>query len=234
MKKTLIIVPTLNEKNNINILTSKIFKISKKYDLIFIDDNSKDGTREEILKKKRLNKNVKYIFRDKKYGVGSAHKAGLSYAFKKKYKIAITMDSDGTHDPKYIPILIKKLGSSDIVITNRFKLKNSLKGWPFFRILLTTARYHLINFLLNISYDTSGAYRCYNLLKVKKKDIMLAKNESYSFFWESTFILHNKKYKITDIPVNLPPRKLGSSKMKIKDIISALIYLFFCSLKRLN
>ena len=63
---------------------------------------------------------------------------------------------------------------------------------------------------------------------------MLAKNESYSFFWESTFILHNKKYKITDIPVNLPPRKLGSSKMKIKDIISALIYLFFCSLKRLN
>ena len=164
--------------------------------------------------------------------MGSAHKDGLKYAYKKGYKVAITMDSDGTHDPKYIPILIRNLYGCSLVITNRFKLNNSLKDWPLFRKILTTVRYYLINILLNISYDTSGAFRCYDLTKIKKKDILLAKNDSYSFFWESTFILHKKKYKIKDIPVNLPSRKLGSSKMKIRDIISALLYLFFYSVKR--
>jgi len=230
--KTIIIIPTLNEKKNINILIKKISKINKKFDLLIIDDNSSDGTQEEIVKLNKKNKKIKYIFRDNKYGVGSAHKEGLSYAFKKNYKIAITMDSDGTHEPKYIPLLIKHLNKCSIVITNRFKYKNALKDWPYFRKLLTTTRYHLINVMLDISYDTSGAYRCYNLSKVRKKDLFAAKDNGYSFFWESTYILHKKKYLIKDIPVNLPSRKLGSSKMTMRDIIGALLYLFFYSIKR--
>jgi dolichol-phosphate mannosyltransferase len=230
--KIIIVIPTLNEKKNVDILIKKILKISKNFDLLFIDDNSNDGTQAEIIKKKRENNRIKYIFRKRKFGVGSAHKDGLIYAYRKGYKIAITMDSDGTHDPKYIPILIRNLYGYSLVITNRFKLKDSLKDWPLFRKILTNARYYLINFLLNISYDTSGAFRCYDLNKIKKRDILLAKNNSYSFFWESTFILHKKKYKIKDIPVNLPSRKLGSSKMKFRDILGALLYLFFYSVKR--
>ena len=231
--KIIIIIPTLNEKKNINPLISKIVKVNNKFDMLFIDDNSNDGTRDEIIKNNKKNKKIKFIFRNKKYGVGSAHKEGLSYAYKKKYKIAITMDSDGTHEPKYLPVLIKSLNNCSLVITNRFRFKNSLKDWPLFRILLTTTRYYLINLMLNISYDTSGAYRCYDLKKIKKKDILLAKDNGYSFFWESTFILHKKKYKIHDIPVNLPSRRLGSSKMKMKDILGALFYLFFYSIKRI-
>ena len=86
--------------------------------------------------------------------------------------------------------------------------------------------------MLNISYDTSGAYRCYDLKKVKKKDILLAKDNGYSFFWESTYILHKKNYKINDIPVNLPSRKLGSSKMRMTDIVGAFTYLIIYSIKR--
>tara|TARA_B110000438_G_scaffold228485_1_gene223063 strand:- start:233 stop:508 length:276 start_codon:yes stop_codon:yes gene_type:complete len=86
--------------------------------------------------------------------------------------------------------------------------------------------------MLNISYDTSGAYRCYDLKKVKIKDILLAKDNGYSFFWESTYILHIKNYKINEIPVDLPFRKLGSSKMQFKDIFSALFYLFVYSIKK--
>lgn len=230
--KTIIVIPTLNEKKNISLLISKILRINDKFDLLFVDDNSKDGTRDEIIKNNKKNKKIKFIFRNKKYGVGSAHKEGLSYAYKKMYKMAITMDSDGTHEPKYIASLIKNLKGYSLVITNRFKLKNSLQDWPSFRKTLTTARYYLINFMLNISYDTSGAYRCYDLTKIKKKDILLAKSNSYSFFWESTYILHKKNYKIKEIPVNLPSRKLGSSKMKMKDILGALFYLFFYSIKR--
>ena len=114
--KIIIIIPTLNEKKNINPLISKIVKVNNKFDMLFIDDNSNDGTRDEIIKNNKKNKKIKFIFRNKKYGVGSAHKEGLSYAYKKKYKIAITMDSDGTHKPKYLPVLIKSLNNCSLVI----------------------------------------------------------------------------------------------------------------------
>ena len=84
---------------------------------------------------------------------------------------------------------------------------------------------------LNIKFDSSGAYRCYNIKKIKLQDILSAKNESYSFFWESIFIL-SKKYKIREIPIKLPGRLSGSSKMRIKDIIFAVIYLIKIFLKK--
>ena len=98
----LIIIPTLNEKKNIKRLFSQIKKQKINSDILFIDDNSIDGTRKEIINFKRKNKNTKYIFRPTKLGIGSAHKVGLIYGYKKKYKQILTMDADGTHDPKYI------------------------------------------------------------------------------------------------------------------------------------
>jgi len=231
--KKIVIIPTLNENKNINILVSKITKIDKNLDLLFIDDNSSDGTKKKILNLSKKNKKIKYIFRKRKLGVGSAHKIGLQKAFNQKYKIAITMDADGTHNPKYIPSLIRCSKSSPIVITNRFLSKNSIIDWPLSRKYLTTIRYHLINFALNIRYDTSGAFRCYNFKIVKIKDILDAKDNGYSFFWESTFLLHKKKYKIYEIPVDLPYRKLGASKMKIKDILNSLSYLTYYFFKNL-
>ena len=82
----------------------------------------------------------------------------------------------------------------------------------------------LIKNLLNISFDSSGAFRCYNTRQIKIKDILKAKNNSYSFFWESMFFL-SKKYNVAEIPISLPGRVSGSSKMRIKDIIYALYYL---------
>ena len=84
---------------------------------------------------------------------------------------------------------------------------------------------------MNIQYDSSGAFRCYDTKKVKLKHILLAKDNGYSFFWESIFILHKKKYKIFEIPINLPGRLTGNSKMRIKDIFHALIYLIYISIK---
>ena len=85
--------------------------------------------------------------------------------------------------------------------------------------------------MLNIKFDSSGAFRGYFVNEVKLKDILKANNNSYSFFWESIFILHNKNYKISEIPINLPSRLTGNSKMKIRDIFHALMYLFYISIK---
>ena len=229
----LLIIPTLNERKNITTLFKKIRKIDQEIDILFVDDNSTDGTREEILYLKKRSKSIYYIFRPRKLGIGSAHKDGLKFAYKKKYKIILTMDADGTHNPKYIKNLIKYSSKYDLISTNRFKNKNSLIEWPVHRRFLTKIRFYLINILLNINYDSSGAYRCYNAKNIKLKDVLGAKNDGYSFFWESLYLLNKKKYSIKEIPIYLPYRKVGSSKMTMRDIIGSLFYLFKYSIKNL-
>mgnify|MGYP001167949586 CR=1 FL=1 len=232
MKKILIIIPTYNEKQNIIILVKRIFKALKKnFDILFIDDNSPDGTKFEINKIQKRKKNIKLISRNYKKGIGSAHKLGIKWGYKKKYPIIITMDCDGTHNPIFIKKMIAKLKVSDLVITNRFLNKNSLNDWPFHRKFLTYIRHYLFIFFFNITYDSSGAFRVYNTRKIKYKDVQLAKNDGYSFFWESIFILVKKKYKISDIPIKLPNRVTGSSKMKLTDVFFTLYYLVNISLK---
>ena len=212
------------KKKNVKKLFYKIKKKVKKFDLLFIDDNSPDNTKKEIKELIKKNKNIKLIMREKKMGIGSAHKFGFKWGYGRNYFKIITMDSDGTHDPKYIKDMIKKSINSDIVITNRFLKNSSLHNWPIQRKLLTYLRYYLIGFLFNKSYDSSGAFRCYNTNQVKLKHLLLAKNNSYSFFWESILIL-DKKYLIKEIPIKLNARYLGESKMMISDIIEALKYL---------
>ena len=226
--KTIIIIPVYNEQGNIKPLVKNIFRYFKKdKTLLFIDDNSKDKTKSEIIECQKKYKKIYLERRKSKLGIGSAHKFGFKWAYKKNYKIIITIDCDGTHHPKYINqmvnILIKE--KFNIINTNRFLKKNSLKNWSMWRKILTRLRHLMINKLLNINYDSSGAFRCYNSDKVKLKDLLKAKNNSYSFFWESIFILNKKNYKIFEIPINLPARSTGSSKMQFKDIFLAFLYL---------
>jgi dolichol-phosphate mannosyltransferase len=232
MNDIVIIVPTLNEKDNIEILFNKLNTVNIKFDLLFIDDNSSDGSQEIIKNLLKKNQNVNCIFRPKKEGIGSAHKDGLIWSYRKNYKIIITMDADGTHDPKYLKSLINELKNFDIVVTSRFLEKDSLKNWPLFRIFLTTLRHLTISLLLAMPYDSSGAYRCINCRSISFPELTLAKNDSYAYFWESIFILHKKKYRITQIPVQLPYRKIGSSKMSMKDIFFSIYYLTVVFLKK--
>ena len=232
--KTLIIVPTLNEQKNIPVLYKKLSKTNINFDLLFVDDHSIDGSQEIIKKLAKKNKKVKYIFRPKKMGVGSAHKDAFKWAYKKKYQVLISIDADGTHDPKFIKLFINKLKSHDIVISNRFMKPNLLQDWPLLRIWLTFLRHLAIRILLSIPYDSSGAFRCINCKKVSLSDLILAKDNGYSYFWESIFILHQKKYKIIQLPVPLPFRQVGKSKISFKDIFFAIYYLFIVFLKKIH
>tara|TARA_B110000503_G_scaffold31757_1_gene51367 strand:+ start:130 stop:915 length:786 start_codon:yes stop_codon:yes gene_type:complete len=230
MNKNLIIIPTYNEVLNIKSLIIKILKLQKNFDLLIIDDNSPDGT-QNVVKKLRLKK-VFLIIRENKRGIGSAHKVGLKWGYQRNYKRIITMDADGTHNPKYIKALLNASINADLVVTNRFLKKESIKTWPILRILLTNIRHLLIKLLLGMPYDASGAYRCYNTHKIAIKDILKAKDNSYSFFWESLYILHKRKYSIKEIPVTLHKRHLGSSKMTLQDIKNAIVYLFLVYIKK--
>jgi len=196
VRNILVIVPTLNEKNNIIILLKKLKLTKILHDILFIDDNSKDGSQEVIKKIAKKNRNINYIFRPKKLGIGSAHKEGFVWSYKKKYKTIITMDADGTHDPKYLKFLIKELKNFNIVVTSRFLGKNLLEGWPLFRVFLTRLRYVTISLLLSIPYDSSGAFRCINCQKVALSDLILAKDDGYVFLYytKKNIVLHKYQF----------------------------------------
>ena len=229
--KNIIIIPTLNENDNINYLFNLIIK-KFKIPILFIDDNSKDGTQEKILKLSKKNKLIKYIFRKKRYGIGSAHKEGIRWAYKNKFKLCFTMDADRTHNPLEIKKMLKllKKNNADVIITSRFIKKSSLNDWPILRKVITKIRYHLVKIILNTNLDSSGGYRCYNIGKIKKRDIFLAENNGYFFLVESLFYLEKLNYKIIEIHSNLKYRSSGQSKMRAIDIFSALINLFKLSI----
>jgi dolichol-phosphate mannosyltransferase len=227
----LIIIPTYNEKKNVGLIIKKINRRVKfKCDILFVDDNSTDGTIKVL--KDIKSKNISYIVREKKLGIGSAHKFGIHKAYQLKYKYIITMDSDGTHDPKYINKMVKNIDNKEIVITNRFAHNDSLKQWDVHRKLITTLRHLFVTLIFNTNLDSSGAFRIYNAKKVKLKNILLAKSDGYPFFTESTVIL-NKLYKIDQIPILLPKRYSGFSKMKLTDVVFGFFYIIFLYFKKI-
>ena len=190
--KILIVIPTLNEFGNIQKIYKKIQNSNKKIDILFIDDNSFDGTKEVIINLKNKNKKVNYIFREKKLGIGSAHKVGIKLAKKKNYRYVCTMDCDGTHDPRHIKKMLDKIKNSDLVISNRFLKKNSLKGWDLKRRIITKLRYYLVWILLGTKLDGSGGFRLYDLKKIKLNDILESQDNNYNFFGRVLFYLSIK------------------------------------------
>ena len=124
-KKILIFIATYNENLNISNLFESIINISPDYDVLIIDDNSTDGTKESLEKLSDDNFRLTVINRPRKMGVGSAHRAAMIYALKYEYEELVTMDGDFSHSPKTIPLMLDKLKTSDFVVGSRY-MKNGI------------------------------------------------------------------------------------------------------------
>jgi dolichol-phosphate mannosyltransferase len=235
--KSLIIIPILNEKKNIYRIASKIFSLKKNFlHILFVDDNSFDGSQAEILKLAKK-KNVNYLFR-KKRGLGSAHRDGILWAINNKFDNCITIDADGTHNPKLIikmlMVMYGKLKTLHIVNTNRFLNKTSLNDWPVIRLLITKVRFILVKLFLRTDFDSSGGFRLYNLKLIDKKHFFLSKDNDYFYLIESLFYFEKLGYSIHEIPVKLKFRDCGSSKMSFYHVFGSFIKLLQLSLKNFN
>ena len=225
MKKVLIAIPTYNEVENVIPIYREIKKQKISADILFIDDNSKDGTSKIITDISKKDKSVLLISRKKKLGIGSAHQEAIKYAYSKKYKNLITMDCDFTHKPADIKKIIKKKGTGDIIVGSRYISKGSLSEWNLIRKTLTLTAHFLTKNLLKMPYDATSAFRLYNLEKIPRDLFTKVESSSYSFFFESMFILHVNKFKIKEVSIELPARTYGNSKMTFKDIYTSLMLL---------
>lgn len=223
--KTLIFIPTYNEAENVEKIFQQIQSLKLNIDILFLDDNSPDGTGKIIDKIVNENNNVSVIHRNKKLGIGSAHKEGVSWAYDRKYEMLITMDSDFAHSPSYILDFIKCSISADTVVGSRYLRKDSLVTWNLFRKSLTYLGHFLTVNLLGMPYDASGAFRLYNLRAINRNLFSLVKSNGYSFFFESLFILYYNDIKIVETPIDIPSRTFGTSKMTVIDAWNSLSFL---------
>ena len=226
--KILVFIPTYNEKENVPIITEEILNLNIALDILFLDDNSPDGTGDIIDQLVKQHSNIYVIHRTCKSGIGSAHVDGILWAYHNNYESLITMDSDFTHPPIYIRELIRASSHSDadVIVGSRYINKNSLRGWNWYRKFLTNLGHFLTVILLKMKFDASGAFRLYKLKKINKNIFQIVLSKSYSFFFESLYVLFVNKYKIKEIPIVLPSRTYGHSKMNLRDIFRSVWLLY--------
>lgn len=228
-KELLIFVPTYNEVENIGDLIDRIQKLKLSADILIVDDNSTDGTGTIVEKMTKESPNIVLIHREAKLGIGSAHLVGIQYAYNHGYKFLVTMDADFSHSPEDIPLFINKGKEYEIVVGTRFANEQSLKDWSIFRKMLTHLGHFLTRTFLKLPFDTTGGFRFYNLEKINRLYFNKIASSNYEFFFESLAILHINNFRIAEIPIDLPKRVYGHSKMRLQHALWSLIRLFILS-----
>ncbi len=212
-KKTLIFIPTYNERHNVEPMCEQLFALGLDADVVFMDDSSPDGTGEILEGLAGRHDRLSVIHRPAKSGIGSAHVAGIAYAYDHGYQRLVTLDADFTHSPEAIPTFLARAEESDAVVGSRYLLPNSLPDWTRFRKSLTTLGHAMTKNVLGIPHDATGAFRVYNLETIPRSLFDLVRSQGYAFFFESLFVLHNNGFSIAEVPLALPARTYGSSKM---------------------
>lgn len=221
---TLVFIPTYNERENVERLCSELQTLGINIDILFMDDHSPDGTGEILEEIAHKNNNVFVVHRSGKLGVGSAHYDGIQWAYDQGYQRLVTMDCDFTHNPQCIKDILTI--DSDVAVGSRYKLENSLAGWNLYRKFLTNFGHFLTATLLHMPFDATGGFRYYRLDRIPRQLFNLVESKGYSFFFESLYIIHVNKLKIEELPIALPPRTYGHSKMTTDEIGRSVKLLF--------
>ncbi|KPJ69602.1 hypothetical protein AMJ44_03325, partial [candidate division WOR-1 bacterium DG_54_3] len=222
--KLLIVIPTYNEKENIENLIDLLLEIRSKPDLLVVDDDSPDGTG-EILDKLALKHKgrISVIHRKEKLGIGSAHVKGFKYAINQGYPYILTMDADFSHHPKYIQKMIDQSKDFPLVIGSRYIEGGGTKNWTLLRQINSRAANFLAKTMLHIKCnDCTGGFRLY------KKEVLTSINldkiysNGYSFLIEILYKCQLNGFQISEIPIIFEDRRAGSSKISKNEIFKAI------------
>ena len=219
----LIFIPTYNEAGHVEPLYRRIQATGLAADVLFLDDNSSDGTGEILDGFAAESDTVSVIHRPGKLGIGSAHRMGIEAAYENGYPVLVTMDADFVHKPEDIPAFLAEAETHDTVVGTRFVRAESLAEWDPVRKMATRFGHFLTKLLLRHDFDATGAFRVYRLDRIDRRLFDLIKSNDYEFFFTSLTILHLNGYRIAEVPIDLPWRQYGTSKMAVRLMIKSVL-----------
>jgi len=221
-QKTLVIVPTYNEKENLPVIIDRLMRHPPEIEVVVVDDNSPDGTgklADEIAAK---NPRIHVLHRTAKEGLGRAYLAAFKWALERDYEFVFEMDGDLSHNPDDIPAFLAAAQSADLVLGSRYKDGIRVINWPLRRLMLSMGAARFVRVVTGMPLsDPTGGYKCFRRHALKALDLDAVRSDGYSFQIEMSHKLWRQGMRIAEVPIIFTDRFQGRSKMTTKIMIEA-------------
>src|SRR5215469_16698377 len=212
--RVIIVLPTYNERQNLEIIVGRVRESVPDADLLVVDDNSPDGTGDLADKLAETDRHVQVMHRTEKAGLGRAYVAGFSWALERGYDVIVQMDADGSHRPEDLPRLLAALDSADAVIGSRYVPGGTVVNWPKSREFLSRGANIYNRVLLGIGIkDATGGFRVYRSSTLRRLDLNNIESAGYCFQIDMTLRVLQAGLKLTEVPITFVERERGASKM---------------------
>lgn len=217
MSPNLVIIPTYNEKENIENIIRAVFAQEVVFELLIIDDGSPDGTANIVKQlQKEFPDRLHILERKGKLGLGTAYIAGFKWALERKYDYVFEMDADFSHNPNDLVKLYKACneGGADVAIGSRYVSGVNVVNWPIGRVLMSYFASKYVRFVLGMKIaDTTAGFKCYKRQVLETIELDKIRFKGYAFQIEMKFTAYKCGFKLVEVPIIFINRELGTSKM---------------------
>lgn len=230
--KTLIIIPTYNELENLPRLLPVVLSKDSTINILIVDDNSPDGTASFVEGEMKKDNRIHIIKRPSKQGLGTAYIAGFKFALQNQFDLIFEMDADFSHDPNEIPKFLEEIKKSDVVLGSRYITGVNVINWPMRRLLLSWFANFYTRVITGMSvHDATGGFKCFRKEVLQAIDLDKVTSNGYAFQIEMTFKAWKKGFRIKEIPIIFMDRVKGKSKMSKKIVREAVTMVWKLRLK---
>lgn len=222
--RVLIVMPTYNERQNLEIIAGRIREAVPDADVLVVDDNSPDGTGDLADKLAEKDQHVQVMHRTEKAGLGRAYVAGFTWALDGGYDLIVEMDADGSHRPEDLPELLATAGEADAVIGSRYVPGGTVVNWPVSRQALSFGANFYTRIMLGVRVkDATGGFRVYRAATLRKIDLSGIQSAGYCFQVDMTLRVLQGGMSIKEVPITFVERERGASKMSRSVILESFI-----------
>jgi dolichol-phosphate mannosyltransferase len=230
---TLVVLPTYNEAENVLAIARDVLAAATSIEILVVDDNSPDGTGDLVDRESEIDGGRLHLLRrPKKLGLGTAYLAGFRFGLEHGFERVLTMDCDGSHNPRYIPAMLEAAARYDVVIGSRYVPGGGIENWPLHRRLLSSFANQYARTLLRLPVrDCTAGFRCYSREVLEGVDPFQIRSSGYSFLQEMVWRVHRAGFRIGEVPIVFEQRRAGASKIDSSEIYLAAWHVLVTALR---